>query len=40
MTTGDGGMIVTNQPSLFKNMKAMRWVGIDKDNWKTAKILY
>ena len=37
MTTGDGGMIVTNQPSLFKNMKAMRWVGIDKDNWKTAK---
>ena len=21
---------------LFKDVKAMRWVGIDKDNWKTA----
>jgi len=37
MTTGDGGMMVTNQPELFKDAKAMRWVGIDKDNWKTAK---
>ena len=37
MTTGDGGMMVTNNSSLFKDLKAMRWVGIDKDNWKTAK---
>jgi perosamine synthetase len=37
MTTGDGGMMVTNDPDLFKDVKAMRWVGIDKDNWKTAK---
>jgi len=37
MTTGDGGMMVTNEPELFKDLKAMRWVGIDKDNWKTAK---
>jgi len=36
MTTGDGGMLVTNTPDYFKDMKAMRWVGIDKDNWKTA----
>jgi perosamine synthetase len=36
MTTGDGGMMVTNEPDLFKDVKAMRWVGIDKDNWKTA----
>lgn len=36
MTTGDGGMMVTNQPELFKDVKAIRWVGIDKDNWKTA----
>lgn len=36
MTTGDGGMIVTNDPELFKDIKAMRWVGIDKDNWRTA----
>ncbi len=36
LTTGDGGMMVTNDPELFKDVKAMRWVGIDKDNWKTA----
>lgn len=36
MTTGDGGMIVSDDPELLKNIKAMRWVGIDKDNWKTA----
>ena len=36
ITTGDGGMMVTNDPGLFKDVKAMRWVGIDKDNWKTA----
>ena len=36
MTTGDGGMMVTNDPDLFNEVKSMRWVGIDKDNWKTA----
>ncbi|MBN2519286.1 MAG: DegT/DnrJ/EryC1/StrS family aminotransferase [Bacteroidales bacterium] len=36
MTTGDGGMIVSDNPELLKDVKAMRWVGIDKDNWKTA----
>lgn len=36
MTTGDGGMMVTSDPGLFEDVKAMRWVGIDKDNWKTA----
>ncbi len=36
MTTGDGGMLVTNNSELFKDVKALRWVGIDKDNWKTA----
>jgi perosamine synthetase len=36
MTTGDGGMIVSDDPDLLKDVKAMRWVGIDKDNWKTA----
>jgi len=36
MTTGDGGMICSNDPELLKNVRAMRWVGIDKDNWKTA----
>lgn len=36
MTTGDGGMLVSNNDELLKDVKAMRWVGIDKDNWKTA----
>ena len=36
MTTGDGGMMVTDDPDLFRDVKAMRWVGIDKDNWRTA----
>lgn len=36
MTTGDGGMICSDDPALLKDVKAMRWVGIDKDNWKTA----
>jgi len=36
LTTGDGGMIVSNEPELLRDIRAMRWVGIDKDNWKTA----
>ena len=36
MITGDGGMICSDNPELLKDVKAMRWVGIDKDNWKTA----
>ena len=36
MTTGDGGMICSDNEELLKDVKAMRWVGIDKDNWKTA----
>lgn len=36
MTTGDGGMMCANDPDILKNVRAMRWVGIDKDNWKTA----
>jgi perosamine synthetase len=37
ITTGDGGMICSDDPELLKDIKALRWVGIDKDNWKTAK---
>lgn len=36
LTTGDGGMICSNDPDILKDVKAMRWVGIDKDNWKIA----
>ncbi|MBE3128775.1 MAG: DegT/DnrJ/EryC1/StrS family aminotransferase [Actinobacteria bacterium] len=34
MTTGDGGMISSNNKELIAPLRAMRWVGIDKDTWK------
>lgn len=36
MTTGDGGMLVTNDPDLIEPLRANRWVGIDKDTWRRA----
>lgn len=36
MTTGDGGMLVSNDPALIEPLRADRWVGIDKDTWKRA----
>jgi len=37
MTTGDGGMICSDDEELISPLKAYRWVGIDKDTWKRAK---
>lgn len=37
MTTGDGGMICSDDPLLLQNIPARRWVGIDKDTWKSSK---
>ena len=37
MTTGDGGMICSNDVELIKPLKPYRWVGIDKDTWRRAK---
>lgn len=34
MTTGDGGMLCSDDEELIAPMKACRWVGIDKDTWK------
>ena len=34
MTTGDGGMICSDQVDIIEPLKAQRWVGIDKDTWK------
>ncbi len=34
MTTGDGGMLCSDDKDLIEPAKAMRWVGIDKDTWK------
>lgn len=36
MTTGDGGMMCSDDEELIAPMKASRWVGIDKDTWKRA----
>ncbi len=36
MTSGDGGMICSNDSSLLEPLRAYRWVGIDKDTWKRA----
>ncbi|MGA1791510.1 MAG: DegT/DnrJ/EryC1/StrS family aminotransferase [bacterium] len=37
MTTGDGGMICSDDRDLIAPLRAQRWVGIDKDTWKRAK---
>jgi perosamine synthetase len=37
MTTGDGGMICSNDSELLHDIKAMRWVGIDKEIGKQLK---
>ena len=36
MTSGDGGMICSNDEDLISPLNAYRWVGIDKDTWKRA----
>ena len=37
MTTGDGGMICSDDTKLMTRLKPYRWVGIDKDTWRRAK---
>ncbi len=37
MTTGDGGMICSDDTELMTMLKPYRWVGIDKDTWKRAR---
>ena len=36
MTTGDGGMICSDDEALIAPLRAYRWVGIDKDTWRRA----
>jgi perosamine synthetase len=36
MTTGDGGMICTNDSDIAERIKAPRWLGIDKDTYKRS----
>lgn len=34
MTTGDGGMICSDDTELIDPLRAYRWIGIDKDTWR------
>ena len=34
MTTGDGGMICSDNEELLAPLRSYRWVGIDKDTWR------
>lgn len=36
MTTGDGGMLVSDDVELVDRLRPRRWVGIDKDTWRRA----
>jgi len=36
MTTGDGGMICSDDMALIRPLKSLRWLGIDKDTWRRA----
>ncbi len=36
MTTGDGGMMCSDDIELIDKMRPARWVGIDKDTWKRS----
>lgn len=37
MTTGDGGMICSNDKELILPLKSSRWVGMNKDTWQREK---
>lgn len=36
MTTGDGGMICTNNDEIVERIKSTRWLGIDRDTYKRS----
>ena len=40
LTTGDGGMIVTNNDKISKTLKPLRWCGIEKDTWKRTNNIF
>jgi len=37
MTTGDGGMLVTNDPLLAGRVRRLRWMGISRPTWERFK---
>ena len=40
LATGDGGMITTNRVEMMRDLRRLRWVGIDKSTWdRTEQVL-
>ncbi|MBU2575134.1 MAG: DegT/DnrJ/EryC1/StrS family aminotransferase [Elusimicrobia bacterium] len=33
LSTGDGGMVTTDDPAVYARLMKLRWVGISKDTW-------
>ncbi len=33
LACGEGGMITTNDPKVYKRLKTLRWLGISRDTW-------
>ena len=40
LTTGDGGMIITDDEKINNKLRKLRWVGIDRDTWSRTGIKY
>lgn len=39
LATADGGMITTDNPTITKKIKQLRWLGIDKDTWSREEVI-
>lgn len=40
LATGDGGMITTNDNSIYQKLLPLRWCGIDKSTWERSEKKY
>ncbi len=38
LTTGEGGMVVTNDEEKAERLRKLRWCGINKDTWKRSEV--
>ena len=38
LATGDGGMIIINDPSLDSRLRKLRWLGISRDTWNRSEV--
>jgi len=36
LSTGEGGMIVTNDEEIYKRLLRLRWMGVTRDTWQRA----